>query len=63
MRFFNQVTLSTTESLSIGNQALALMIDYLVLGTILFAVLFTWGTLSIQIPQPITDQISPWLFC
>jgi len=69
MRFFNQVTLSTPESVEleftlagIGNRALALMIDYLVLGTILIAVLFTWGILSIQIPESITEQIFPWLF-
>jgi uncharacterized RDD family membrane protein YckC len=69
MRFFNQVTLSTPESVEleftlagIGNRALALMIDYLIWGTILLLVFFTWGMLSLQIPESITSQVAPWVF-
>ena len=69
MRFFNQVTLSTPESVElefilagIGNRALALMIDYLIWGSILLLVFFTWGMLSLQIPESITSQVAPWVF-
>jgi len=69
MRFFNRVTLSTPESVEleftlagIGNRAYALMIDYLIWGAILIAVLFTWGILSTQIPEDIISEISPWIF-
>ncbi|AFY74216.1 putative membrane protein/domain protein [Synechococcus sp. PCC 7502] len=69
MRFFNQVTLSTPESVEleftlagIGNRALALMIDYLVWGSILIVVLFTWGILSTQIPANIASQFGAWAF-
>ncbi len=69
MRFFNQVTLSTPESVEleftlagIGNRALALIIDYLVLGTILCVILFTWGVLSTQLPQGFYNQLAPWIF-
>lgn len=69
MRFFNRVTLSTPESVEleftlagIGNRAYALMIDYLIWGAILIAVLFTWGILSTQIPEDIISEIAPWIF-
>lgn len=69
MKLFNQVKLSTPESVEleftlagIGNRAYALIIDYLIWGIILFAVLFTWGVLSTQIPDDIAVIIAPWIF-
>lgn len=55
MRFFNRVTLQTPESVElefvlagIGNRALALLIDYLLLGGILSLLLIVWGIFSTQ---------------
>lgn len=69
MRFFNRVTLSTPESVEldftlagIGNRALALMIDYLIWGTILFLVFFTFIVLSSQLSSDFIDLIAPWVF-
>ncbi len=56
MRFFNRITLQTPESVEleftlagIGNRALALIIDYLVLGSILLGFLIAWAILSAQL--------------
>jgi uncharacterized RDD family membrane protein YckC len=53
MRFFNQFSFQTPESVEIeftlagiGNRAYALIIDYIVLGLILFVVLTIWAFLS-----------------
>jgi uncharacterized RDD family membrane protein YckC len=69
MKFFNQVKLSTPESVEleftlagIGNRAYALIIDYLIWGIILLVVLFTWAVLSTQIPEDISVLIAPWIF-
>jgi uncharacterized RDD family membrane protein YckC len=69
MRYFNQVKLSTPESVElefilagIGNRAFALMIDYLIWLTTLALVLFTAGVLFTQIPQTILTQVAPWFF-
>jgi len=73
MKFFNQVKLSTPESVEleftlagIGNRAYALIIDYLIWGVILLVVFFTWAVLSTQIPEDISGLISvriaPWIF-
>ena len=57
MRFFNRVTLQTPESVEleftlagIGNRALALLIDYLIWGLILFSVLVVWYFLGTEMP-------------
>ncbi|MBD2043047.1 RDD family protein [Microcoleus sp. FACHB-672] len=56
MRFFNRVTLQTPESVEleftlagIGNRSLALLIDYLIWGLILFLVLIVWYFFATQL--------------
>ncbi len=69
MRFFNQVKVQTPESVEleftlagIGNRTLALLIDYLVWGCVLFAVLVVWGVVSIQLPNYIRSKdLELWL--
>ncbi|MGA7934220.1 MAG: RDD family protein [Kovacikia sp.] len=54
MRFFNRVSLSTPESVEleftlagIGNRTLALLIDYHIMGLLLFGFWVLWGTFSL----------------
>ncbi len=69
MRFFNQVKVQTPESVEleftlagIGNRTLALLIDYLVWGCVLFGVLVVWGIVSIQLPNYIRSKdLELWL--
>jgi uncharacterized RDD family membrane protein YckC len=56
MRFFNQFSFQTPESVEIeftlagiGNRAFALIIDYIVLGLILFVALTIWAFLSLLV--------------
>ncbi|RCJ42117.1 hypothetical protein A6770_07805 [Nostoc minutum NIES-26] len=56
MSFFNRITFQTPESVElefslagIGNRALALIIDYLLLGLTLFGFFIAWTFLSIQL--------------
>ncbi|RCJ37706.1 hypothetical protein A6769_12485 [Nostoc punctiforme NIES-2108] len=56
MRFFNRITFQTPESVEleftlagIGNRALALLIDYTVLGITLLLFVLTWSVLSTQL--------------
>ncbi|MDZ7951155.1 RDD family protein [Nostoc sp. DedQUE09] len=56
MRFFNRITFQTPESVEleftlagIGNRALALLIDYTVLGVTLLLFVLTWSVFSIQL--------------
>lgn len=71
MRFFNRVTLLTPESVEleftlagIGNRALALLIDYVVLGFTLILFWIAWGILTVQILDAFGDrnQLGLWLF-
>lgn len=74
MRFFNRVTLQTPESVEleftlagIGNRAFALLIDYLVLGTVLIVVFIAWAIFSIQLLDLLgnlvgnSNQLGLWL--
>ncbi|WP_375472693.1 RDD family protein [uncultured Nostoc sp.] len=56
MRFFNRITFQTPESVEleftlagIGNRALALLIDYTVLGVTLLLFVLTWSVFSTQL--------------
>ncbi|MEH2357290.1 RDD family protein [Nostoc sp.] len=56
MRFFNRITFQTPESVEleftlagIGNRALALLIDYTVLGITLLLFVLTWSVFSTQL--------------
>lgn len=56
MRFFNRITFQTPESVEleftlagIGNRALALLIDYIVLGITLLLFVLTWSVFSTQL--------------
>ncbi|MEA5604407.1 RDD family protein [Nostoc sp. UHCC 0252] len=56
MRFFNRITFQTPESVEleftlagIGNRALALLIDYTVLGVTLVLFVLTWAVFSTQL--------------
>ncbi|MDZ8134519.1 MAG: RDD family protein [Nostoc sp. DedQUE04] len=56
MRFFNRITFQTPESVEleftlagIGNRALALLIDYTVLGVTLLLFVLTWSIFSTQL--------------
>ncbi|MBD2509263.1 RDD family protein [Nostoc muscorum FACHB-395] len=62
MRFFNRITFQTPESVEleftlagIGNRALALLIDYTVLGITLLLFVFTWAVFSTQLVNFIED--------
>lgn len=62
MHFFNRVTFQTPESVEleftlagIGNRALALIIDYLLLGLSLFLFFTVWAFLSVQLFDFIGD--------
>ena len=63
MRFFNQITLRTPESVEleftlagIGSRALALVIDYNILGLILIGFVLLWLLFSVQL----TNYLSQW---
>lgn len=75
MKFFNQISLQTPESVEldftlagIGNRAYALMIDYLVLGFILVIFSIAWSLLTYIFLEAFTqlfgflDQAGLWLF-
>lgn len=74
MRFFNRVTLQTPESVEleftlagIGNRALALLIDYLIWGLILFSVLVVWYFFANQLVDLLDrliniNDLQLWLF-
>ncbi|MEH2304124.1 RDD family protein [Nostoc sp.] len=62
MRFFNRITFHTPESVEleftlagIGNRALALLIDYTVLGITLLLFVFTWTVFSTQLVNFLED--------
>ncbi|MBD2523025.1 RDD family protein [Nostoc sp. FACHB-133] len=62
MRFFNRITFQTPESVEleftlagIGNRALALLIDYTVLGMTLLLFVFTWTIFSTQLVNFLED--------
>ncbi|QKQ76904.1 RDD family protein [Nostoc sp. TCL240-02] len=62
MRFFNRITFQTPESVEleftlagIGNRALALLIDYTVLGITLLLFVFTWTVFSTQLVNLLED--------
>ena len=69
MRFFNRVTLQTPESVEleftlagIGNRALALVIDYTVLGVILITFIAAWIFFSFQLLNFLDSSIiRTWL--
>ena len=69
MRFFNQIKVQTPESVEleftlagIGNRALALLVDYVVWGCILFVFLVVWGVLASQLPNYIQSKnLELWL--
>lgn len=72
MRFFNQFTFQTPESVEleftlagIGNRALALVLDYLVLGLILIFLLVSYGLLAFLVSGYLTEivsrQLSNWV--
>ncbi|MEH2071714.1 MAG: RDD family protein [Nostoc sp.] len=74
MRFFNRITFQTPESVEleftlagIGNRALALLIDYIVLGVTLSVLFSTWAFFSIQLSNFLeglitnTQNIGLWL--
>jgi uncharacterized RDD family membrane protein YckC len=57
MRLFNQIKVRTPESVDleftlagIGNRALALLIDYLIWGALLIAVIILWGIFAYNLP-------------
>jgi uncharacterized RDD family membrane protein YckC len=65
MRFFNRITFQTPESVEleftlagIGNRALALLIDYSVLGATLFLFVLTWAVFSTQLINFIEDTFT-----
>ncbi|MGG6294542.1 RDD family protein [Leptolyngbya sp. AN02str] len=67
MRFFNRVTVPTPESTEldfslagIGNRALALVIDYLILLTVLMTFWIVWLLISIQLLSYLSEVSSPW---
>jgi uncharacterized RDD family membrane protein YckC len=71
MRFFNRVTLQTPESVEleftlagIGNRALALLIDYIVLGLTLILFWIAWGIFAVSIQDLFANQrnLGLWLF-
>ncbi len=75
MHFLNRITLQTPESVEleftlagIGNRALSLTIDYIVLGITLVIFWITWGIFSVQMLQILTDLtgktsgLELWLF-
>jgi uncharacterized RDD family membrane protein YckC len=75
MRFFNRITFQTPESVEleftlagIGNRALALIIDYLLLGLALLVFFITWAFFSIQLFDVInkifanSHNLGLWLF-
>ncbi|QHG17968.1 RDD family protein [Nostoc sp. ATCC 53789] len=62
MRFFNRITFQTPESVEleftlagIGNRALALLIDYTVLGITLLLFVLTWTVFSTQLVNFLED--------
>ncbi|MDF5709934.1 MAG: RDD family protein [Nostoc sp. S4] len=74
MRFFNRITFQTPESVEleftlagIGNRALALLIDYIVLGVTLSVFFLTWAFFSTQLSNFLkglitnTQNIGLWL--
>lgn len=75
MKFFNQVSLETPESVEldftlagIGNRAYALLIDYLVWGFILLIFTLSWMVFASLLSEPLSnlfggfDQSGLWLF-
>ncbi|MEH2164603.1 MAG: RDD family protein [Nostoc sp.] len=65
MRFFNRITFQTPESVEleftlagIGNRALALLIDYTVLGVTLVLFILTWTVFSTQMINFIEDTFT-----
>jgi uncharacterized RDD family membrane protein YckC len=75
MRFFNQFSLQTPESVEleftlagIGNRAYALILDYIFLGLILIVLLVFWAFLSLLISDTFnyfglnSDTVNLWLF-
>ncbi|MGC9528317.1 MAG: RDD family protein [Limnospira sp.] len=74
MKFLNRVSLETPESVElefslagIGNRAYALIVDYVVLGLILFVFTLVWSALGTVVPFlfgliPWIDRLGLWFF-